>query len=47
MTYEIALAMSSEELEEVVASMINDGFKPEGGLAISPSGQFAQAMVKK
>ena len=47
MAYELALATTSEELEELVNHMIDDGYKPQGGVAISSSGEYTQAMVSK
>lgn len=53
-TYKILVAETSERLEELVASAINDGFQPFGGVsvAILDAGEwnnytFAQAIIKR
>lgn len=57
--YEIADAPSSEELESLVADMINEGWEPQGGVVVYTNNlvkgmlgavaanHFVQAMVKK
>ena len=58
MEYEIAVGNSSENLEKVVAEMISEGWKPQGGIVAYTSStsrlfgttwnvSFAQAMVKE
>jgi len=46
MKYTLVRTSSANELEEQVNSLIEIGWTPQGGIALSDNGFYAQAMIK-
>ena len=46
MKYTLVRTSSANELEQQVNSLIEIGWTPQGGIAISDNGVYAQAMIK-
>ncbi len=45
MEYKIVSAGDEKSLTDIINEMIEDGWETEGGVAISPDGNFYQAML--
>lgn len=45
MEYKIVSAGDEKSLTDIVNDMLDEGWETEGGLAISPDGNFYQAMI--
>ena len=46
MLYTLIRENSAKELEQKVNSLIERGWLPQGGIAVSDSGFYVQAMIK-
>jgi hypothetical protein len=46
MKYLLVRTSSANELEQQVNSLIKIGWTPQGGIALSDNGLYAQAMIK-
>ncbi|MFA4919733.1 MAG: DUF1737 domain-containing protein [Thermodesulfovibrionales bacterium] len=46
MEYRILLAYNSADLEKQVNDLLNQGWRPQGGLCLTSGNYYVQAMIK-